>query len=91
MIKAYVIGFILLGIFYGLAYPMQVFFVSLLVALIPLATSKFWFGLPILILIYHCAFGSPAFAGWCVVFAPFHWLSFVRHLIRAIKGIWNID
>ncbi len=91
MIKAYVIGFILVGIFFGGAYTVQVFFVSLLVALIPLATSKFWFAFPIGILLYSFIFGDSTFAWLCLAFAPFHWISFMHLVIAGIQKMFGID
>lgn len=78
------------------AYTWAVFFVSLLLACLPFAMSKFWFGLPLLILAW-CFFMpnflvpknleiyDANFAWLCIIFAPFHWCSIVRVVLGGIK------
>ena len=87
----YTIVFVCIACYFSLGYAWWVFFVSLLLALTPLATSYFWFGLPILIILYNLIFGSTIFAVLCVACAPFHYIAFTSHVIHFIKDIWDID
>ena len=87
----YTIVFVCIACYFSLGYAWWVFFVSLLLALTPLATSYFWFGLPILIILYNFIFGSTTFAWLCIVCAPFHYTAFTSHVIHAIKDILEID
>jgi hypothetical protein len=85
-----------------LLYVWWVFFVSLLVALIPFAMSKYWFGLPIFILLW-CFFMPTAFVpdclmdydsnfAWlCILYAPYHYLAFGANIINGIKTIFDIN
>ena len=67
--------------------------------LYPLATSRFWFALPIVILLW--VFLAPASwtgdrydsdFGWlCLIYIPFHYISFLSNVIGAIKSIFDID
>jgi hypothetical protein len=87
----YVIGFFIMGGYFETAYPCWVFLVSLLVALIPLATSRFWFALPIVLLIYFFWFSTDPvydsdFAWLCIIYVPFHYMSFMANIIGAIKS-----
>lgn len=87
----YFIGFALLWLYFGFGFTAQVFLVSLLIALIPLATSNFIFALPLVILAYSFIFGDSTFAWLCIIFSPFHWASATSLLIHGIKDIWDID
>lgn len=87
----YTIGFGLVWLYFGLGYTVEVYIVSLLIALIPLATSRFLFALPILIVLYSFIFGDSTFAWLCLIFSPFHWVAFAGLMVDAIKGIFDID
>ena len=103
---AYVIGLFCIGCYpddhgvaYGIGFVWWVFFVSMLLALSPLATSRFWFALPIVIILW--VFLAPASwtgdrydsdFGWlCLIYIPFHYISFLSNVIDAVKGIFDID
>ena len=103
---AYVVGLFCIALYpddhnqaYGFGYAWWVFFVSMLLALIPLATSRFWFGLPIFILLW--VFWAPhswtgdrydSDFGWlCIIYAPFHYTAFAGNVIGGIKSLLDID
>jgi hypothetical protein len=87
----YVIAFIVVGFMYSASYAWGVFFVSILLAMIPFATTYFFFGLPILIVLYHFIFGDSTFAWLSIIFAPFHYFAFTANVLDAVKGIFDID
>lgn len=87
----YTVIFVCIACYFSLGYAWWVFFVSLLLALMPLTTSYFWFGLPILIILYHFIFGDSTFAWLCIFCTPFHYTAFTSNLINTIKGVFEIE
>ena len=87
----YTIVFVCIACYFSLGYAWWVFFFSLLLALTPLATSYFWFGLPILVLVYNFIFGDSTFAWLIIACTPFHYTAFTSHVINGIKSILEID
>jgi hypothetical protein len=70
--------------------------VSAMVAVIPFATSKFFFGLPIFILIWCFWFSTSTvydadFAWLCIIYAPFYYTSFLSFIIDGVKAIFGCD
>ena len=87
----YTIVFVCIACYFSLGYAWWVFFVSLLLALTPFATSYFWFGLPILIILYNFIFGDSIFAWLGIACTPFHYTAFTSHVINGIKSLLDID
>ena len=89
--KIYTIGFVCIACTYTLGYAWWVFFVSLLLAFLPFATTYFFFALPILVVLYNFIFGDSTFAWLCILFTPFHYFAFTSHVIHGIKNLLDID
>lgn len=92
----YTLGLVAMYYIMGGEFTFWVFIMSVLVALIPLTTSRFFFGLPILVLIWCFWFTDSTvydsdFAWLSIIYAPFHYTSFLSLIIDAIKGIFGCD
>ena len=87
----YTVAFVCMACYFSLGYAWWVFFVSLLLAFIPFATTYFFFGLPILIVLYNFIFGDSTFAWLCILCTPFHYTAFTSHVIHFVKDVWDID
>ena len=87
----YTLGLVAMYYIMGFDFTFWVFIVSVLVALIPLAISSLFFAAPIFILLWCFFFGSDPydsdFAWLCIIYAPFHYTSFIAHIISIVKGI----
>jgi hypothetical protein len=87
----YTLGLVAMYFIMGADFTFWVFIVSVLVALIPLAISSLFFAAPIVILIWCFFFGSDPydsdFAWLCIIYAPFHYTSFISHIITIIRGV----
>jgi|688.fasta_scaffold171218_5 hypothetical protein len=91
---AYTLGLVAMYFIMGGEFTFWVFMTSVLIALIPLTTSNLLFATPIVVLIWCFFFTSSTvydsdFAWLCILYAPFHYTSFISHVIDAIEGIFD--
>lgn len=82
---------ICLGSYYGTHFAATVFIMSLCLALVPFATSKWLFGLPIIWWLWACIWGEHHLALWALAFAPFHWICWGGVIVGIIKSLFHLD
>ena len=89
MNKLYFWLFVILAFIYGAKFILALFFLSLLIACIPLMTSWFFFLLPIIITTICFFTGHATLAWWSIIFAPWHYMMFMANILNAIKNLFN--
>lgn len=90
----YVIGLVCIFFMMGSAFTFWLLIVSALIAAIPVATSLFFFLLPIGILIWSFFITSSTvydstFAWLCIIYAPFYYTSMLSFVIDGIKSLFD--
>ena len=92
----YSLGLVAIYFMFGGEFTFRLILLSAMVAMIPFATSRIFFALPILILIWCFWFTSSTvydsdFAWLCIIYAPFYYTSFLSFIIDGVKGIFGCD
>ena len=89
--KLYALLFVAIIFVYHIAFASGVFLLSLLLALVPFARTKWIFGLPIIWLVWGVIKGYDSFVIWSLIFIPFHYIAWMSTIVGIIKKIFNAD